>query len=160
MALELMHGNIGFTPDECDLKGTHRKAVQYDDVRRLLTDSGSVDIYMGDEDCAVLSLWKVRGNHTNAPHTHFAILSSEPHDDVNWYIVEEQQFYLADEEKAVIAFVSRLHQDDWKQFDKTDSLFPDTTIDGRTEAQHAADKAAEAEFKSVWAFPQTPAVQG
>jgi hypothetical protein len=140
---ELMHGNIGFTEKDCDLYGTHRKAVMYDDVRRILNERGAVDIYLGDNDVAVLSLWKVKGAGFNAPHTHVAILSSEPHDELNWYIVEEQQFYLYDEEKAVIAFVGRLHQDDWREFEKTGSLFVETTCNGKTEAQWTADKAAQ-----------------
>lgn len=153
MSHELMHGHIGFTPKDCDLAGTHRKAVMYDDVRRILNERGVVDIFLGEDEAAVLSLWKVKGTAFNAPHTHIAILSSEPFDGISWYIVEEQQFYLCDEEKAVIAFVGRLHQDNWKEFDETGSLFKETTIDGKTEEQHIAAKKAA----GTWPFNKVEA---
>ena len=47
-----------------------------------------------------------------------------------------------DEEKAVITFVGRLHQDDWREYEKTGSLFKETTIDGKTEEQFVATKVA------------------
>lgn len=160
MALELMRGQINFHPRECDLGGVHRKAVMYDDVRKVFEESGSVDIYIKDDN-AVLSLWKVKGDRFDKPDTHIAILSSEPFDRESWYVVEEQQFYLYDEEQAVNAFISRLHQDNWREYEKTGSLFLDTTIEGRTETQFNADKVTQeaATKKTVWAFPGVPATQ-
>lgn len=145
MSLDLMTGNIFWSPKDSDFQGQHAKSVSYDDVRRILTAQGNVDYYFEDTN-EVLSLWlvkDVRGGQINKPPTHIAILTSEQHTRDNWFVVEEQQFYLCDEEKAVVTFVSRLHQDNWKEYDKTGALFPDTTIEGKTEAQFNADKAAE-----------------
>lgn len=142
MALDLMTGNIPFNIRDCDLKDHHPKAITYDDVRTVLKERGAVDIFFEDS-CKVFSLWIVKDGPGTKPPTHIAILSAEPHNGPdNWFIVEEQQFYLCDEEKAVVTFVSRLHQDDWEQYDKTDSLFPDTTINGKTEEQFVAEKKA------------------